>query len=87
VPADGALSPVWDVGRLTPQNEPRLSAARLWIDGGSPLDPGGCAPVRLLPQTFEDWRQLTPGDVITMHEGQAPVGTARIVKIVTPAPA
>ncbi|MBB2742100.1 UNVERIFIED_ORG: hypothetical protein FHR35_001922 [Microbispora rosea subsp. rosea] len=34
--------------------------------------------------TFEHWRQLKPGDLITMHERRPPAGTARVVEITPP---
>ncbi|MEV4320838.1 hypothetical protein AB0J37_01255 [Microbispora rosea] len=82
-PGEG-LRPMWDIGRLTPDGEPQLSIAFLWVEGRDPLAPGGCSPVRLLPLTFEHWRHLKPGDLITMHEMRPPAGTARIVQIMQP---
>ncbi|MEU8355764.1 hypothetical protein AB0C27_07080 [Nonomuraea sp. NPDC048882] len=78
------LRPMWDVGQRTPEGELSVSIALLWVEGRTPLEPGECAPVRLLPLTPEHWRHLTPGDVITMHEMRPPSGTARIVEVVPP---
>jgi len=83
VPPHGVLSPMWDIGHLTPEDKPALDIAQLWIESRDPLEPGECASVRLLPETFEHWRHLTAGDVITMHE-TAPLGTARIVRTIPP---
>ncbi|MFI9594546.1 hypothetical protein [Nonomuraea sp. NPDC052265] len=84
VPPGVVLRPMWDIGFLTPEGEPLLGIAILWVEGHDPLEPGGCGSVRLLPLTFEHWRHLKPGDVITMHEIRPPVGTARITEIIPP---
>ncbi|MEU4541490.1 hypothetical protein AB0G15_42340 [Streptosporangium sp. NPDC023825] len=84
VPLRGVLRPMWDIGLRTPKDEPLLGIARLWVEGRDPLEPGGCGSVRLLPLTFEHWRHLKPGDVITMHEIRAPIGAARITGISLP---
>ncbi|MFD8531559.1 hypothetical protein ACFV0L_29475 [Streptosporangium canum] len=84
VPPGVVLRPMWDIGLLTPGGEPLLGIAILWVEGRDPLEPGGCGAVRLLPLTFEHWRHLTPGDVITMHEIRPPIGTARITEISPP---
>ena len=69
---------------VTPEGEPLLGIARLWVEGRDPLKPGECGSVRLLPLTFEHWRHLKPGDVITMHEIRPLIGTARITEIISP---
>ncbi|MGV9773373.1 hypothetical protein [Streptosporangium sp. NPDC003464] len=84
VPPDVVLRPMWDIGRLTPGGDPLLSIAMLWVEGRDPLEPGECGRVRLLPLTFEHWRHVKPGDVITMHEIRPPAGTARITEIIPP---
>ncbi|MFC6577838.1 hypothetical protein [Planomonospora parontospora] len=84
VPSGWSLRPMWDIGRRTPEGEPLLSIAALWVEGGDPLKPGECAPVRLLPLAPEHWRHLTPGDAITMHEIRPPAGTARVVEVMPP---
>ncbi|GAT67789.1 hypothetical protein PS9374_03448 [Planomonospora sphaerica] len=76
---------MWDIGRRTPEGEPLLSIAALWVKGRDPLEPGECAPVRLLPLTPEHWRHLTPDDVITMHEMRPSAGTARVTEVMPPA--
>ncbi|GII65072.1 hypothetical protein Skr01_51570 [Sphaerisporangium krabiense] len=68
VPPGGLLRPMWDIGRRTPEGEPLFSIAALWIEDRTPLKPGGCKAVRLLPLTPDHWNQLESGDVITMHE-------------------
>ncbi|MGJ6966263.1 hypothetical protein ACSDR0_30575 [Streptosporangium sp. G11] len=75
---------MWDIGLGTPEDEPLLGIARLWVEGRDPLQPGGCGSVRLLPLTFEHWRHLKPDDVVTMHEARALIGTARITGISLP---
>ncbi|MFF3671327.1 hypothetical protein [Microtetraspora malaysiensis] len=72
IPAGGLLRPMWDIGRRTPDGEPPLSIASLWIEGRAPLEPGGCTSVRLLPLTPDHWKHLKAGDVITMHEMRPP---------------
>ncbi|MEV4744809.1 hypothetical protein AB0K21_00395 [Streptosporangium sp. NPDC049248] len=84
IPLRGVLRPVWDIGLRTPEDEPLLGIARLWVEGRDPLEPGACGSVRLLPLTFEHWQHLKPGDVITMHEIRTPIGTARITEISLP---
>ncbi|MEV4184225.1 hypothetical protein AB0J28_22645 [Streptosporangium canum] len=83
-PPGAVLRPMWDIGHLTPEGEPLLSIAILWVEGRDSLKPGECGSVRLLPLTFEHWRHLKPDDVITMHEIRPPVGTARITGIILP---
>ncbi|MEU4231944.1 hypothetical protein AB0F17_47260 [Nonomuraea sp. NPDC026600] len=80
----GVLRPLWDIGRLTSEGEPLLSIALLWAEGYGRLEPGACAPVRLLPLRPEHWQHLKPGDVITMHEVRPPAGTARIIEVMPP---
>ncbi|MFI9840410.1 hypothetical protein ACIHFD_25475 [Nonomuraea sp. NPDC051941] len=78
------LRPMWDIGRRTPEGELSISIAFLWVEGHTPLEPGRCAPVRLLPLTPEHWRHLKSSDVITMHETRPPSGTARIIEVMPP---
>ncbi|MGW6503007.1 hypothetical protein [Nonomuraea angiospora] len=78
------LRPMWDIGRRTPEGELSVSIAFLWVEGHTPLEPGECAPVRLLPLTPEHWRHLKPSDVIAMHEMRPPSGTARIIEVMPP---
>ncbi len=47
------LRPMWDIGRRTPEGELSVSIAFLWVEGHTPLEPGECAPVRLIPLTPE----------------------------------
>ncbi|MGW4637069.1 hypothetical protein ACWEN6_01005 [Sphaerisporangium sp. NPDC004334] len=84
IPPGGLLRPMWDIGRRTPEGDPLLSIASLWIEGRDPLEPGGCRAVRLLPLTPDHWHDLKSGDVITMHEMRPPAGTARIIEIMPP---
>ncbi|WP_231509154.1 hypothetical protein [Streptosporangium roseum] len=84
VPPGHVLKPLWDVGLRAPGGDPLFCIAGLWIEGRDPLEPGGCSSVRLAPFTFEHWRHFKPGDVVTMHEGQPPVGTARIIELISP---
>lgn len=84
VPPRGVLRPLWDVGRLTPEGDPLLSIASLWVEGYGALEPGACASVRLLPLRPEHWQHLDQGDVITMHEMRPHAGTARIIEVMPP---
>ncbi|MFC3980050.1 hypothetical protein [Streptosporangium jomthongense] len=84
VPSCGLLRPMWDVGRTTPDGDPLLGVAGLWIDGVRFLEPGGRGAARLIPLTFGFWRHLRPGDVVTMHETRDPVGAARVTEIRLP---
>jgi hypothetical protein len=83
-PPGAVLRPMWDIGYLTPEGEPLLSIAILWVEGRAPLKPGECGPVRLLPLTFEYWRHVKPGDVITMHVMRPSTGLARVTKVILP---
>ncbi|OUC96046.1 hypothetical protein [Streptosporangium minutum] len=83
-PPDAVLRPMWDIGHLTPEGEPLLSIAILWVEGRAPLKPGECGPVRLLPLTFEHWRHVKPGDAITMHVMRPSTGTARVTEVILP---
>ncbi|MEV6867258.1 hypothetical protein AB0M44_40490 [Streptosporangium subroseum] len=75
---------MWNIGLVAPEDEPLLGIARFWVEGRDPLKPGECRSVRLLPLTFEHWRHLREGDVITMHEMRPRVGTALITEIISP---
>ncbi|HWS34310.1 MAG TPA: hypothetical protein VN408_16405 [Actinoplanes sp.] len=70
----GLLRPLWNIG-------PGLCIARVWTEGGVPLEPGATGPIRLAPLDPEAWRHLRPGDRITMHEGTPPVGTATVTHV------
>ncbi|GAA3079632.1 hypothetical protein [Streptosporangium carneum] len=85
IPPGGSLRPMWDIGHRTPEGDPLLGVAFLWVEGRDPLEPGECAPVRLIPLTPGNWRHLRPDDVITMHELRPPVATARIIEVMPPA--
>ncbi|MFD0733034.1 hypothetical protein [Planotetraspora mira] len=84
VPPGHVLKPLWDVGIRTPEGDPLFCVAGLWVEGRDPLEPGGCASVRLAPFTFEDWQCFKPGDVVPMHEGVPLVGTALIIEAIPP---
>lgn len=73
---DGRLRPLWDIGSRSPDGEPELAIARLWVEFAEDLGPGETADVRLAPLSPERWRHLRNGDVITMHEARPAVGTA-----------
>jgi hypothetical protein len=84
VPPGGVLRPMWDIGHLTPEGESLLSIAMLWVESRGPLRPGECGPVRLLPLTFEHWRHVKPGDLITMHVMRPSIGTACVTEVIPP---
>ncbi|MBT2226433.1 hypothetical protein [Nonomuraea sp. NEAU-A123] len=84
IPPGGLIRPMWDIGRRTDEGESSLSIASLWVEGREPLEPGGCAPARLIPLTPGHWLHLAPGDVITMHEMRPPAGTAHIIEVMPP---
>ncbi|MFG3125033.1 hypothetical protein ACGFYO_23895 [Streptomyces sp. NPDC048201] len=65
-----------------PTGEPALDIARLWVERKPCLEPGGRASVRLAPLTPQRWRQLEPGQVITMHEDRSVAGTAVVLEAV-----
>ncbi|MEV0151986.1 MULTISPECIES: hypothetical protein [unclassified Nonomuraea] len=79
-----SLRPMWDIGQCTPEGELSVSIASLWVEGHDPLEPGECAPVRLIPLTPEHWRHLKSGDVIIMYEMRPPAGHARITEVLPP---
>nr|WP_202495296.1 hypothetical protein [Streptomyces sp. SID4982] len=80
----GALRPMWNIGNRTPTGEPALDIARLWVERNPCLEPGGRASVRLAPLTPQRWRQLEPGQVITMHEDRSVAGTAVVLEVQRP---
>ncbi|UJB45921.1 hypothetical protein [Streptomyces sp. A1-5] len=61
-----------------------MRIARLWVECVQELGPGETADVRLAPLSPEQWRQLKPGDVMTMHEGRPAVGTATVIEVRPP---
>ncbi|WP_437091994.1 hypothetical protein [Streptomyces sp. enrichment culture] len=80
----GQLRPVWDIGRVTADGGPEMYIAAVWVEGAESLGPGESAPVRLAPLSPDRWRRLTPGTVITMHEGRPVAGTATVLQVVAP---
>lgn len=84
IPPGYVLKPLWNVGLCIPEGDPLFYIAALWVEGRDPLEPGACTPVRLAPLTFDHWQHLKPGDAVTMHEGQPPVGTARVIELIPP---
>ncbi|WSJ65948.1 hypothetical protein OG294_07385 [Kitasatospora sp. NBC_01302] len=81
---DGRLRPLWDLGTRTADGRSALNVARLWVESAPQLGPGGTADVRLAPLTPEQWRHLTPGDVITLHEARPVGGRAEIIEVRPP---
>lgn len=82
VPGSGQLRPMWAIGSpQLPDGFADLHVARLWVESAPEIPPGGRGSIRLLPLTPADWVHLAPGDVITMHERQPPIGTAVITEI------
>ncbi|SDG97645.1 hypothetical protein SAMN05216553_11439 [Lentzea fradiae] len=75
IPAEGVLRPLWLAGDGG-------GVARLWVESMPELPVGGRAVVRLLPLSPDRWRQLAPGDVLTMHEGRPVTGTATVIEYV-----
>ncbi|WP_327692584.1 hypothetical protein [Streptomyces sp. NBC_00459] len=82
--ADGQLRPMWDIGNRTAEGERELNVARLWVEYAQELCPGQTADVRLAPLSPEQWRHLTCGDVITMHEARPVVGRATVIEVLPP---
>ncbi|WP_433859738.1 hypothetical protein [Streptomyces kronopolitis] len=81
---NGQLRPLWDIGNRTSDGERDLNIALVWVEFAQELGPGETADVRLAPQSPEQWRNLEPGDVITMHEGRPVVGTATVIEVLPP---
>ncbi|MGW0903400.1 hypothetical protein [Streptomyces sp. NPDC002853] len=82
---DGQLRPLWDIGRRTSDGKHRdLNIASVWVEFAQELGPGETADVRLAPLRPEQWRNLKPGHVITMHEGRPVVGTATVIEVLPP---
>lgn len=86
IPGNGVLRPMWAVGRSTPDGRPDLLVARIWVESAPELEPGGRGSIRLAPLTPPNWRHLTPGDSITMHERPPVAGTATITEVRSPQP-
>jgi hypothetical protein len=80
IPGDGQLRPMWNIGNQTTSGEPALNIARIWVEFTPDLKPGERTSVRLAPLEPHQWRHLTPGDVITMHETKPVVGRATIIE-------
>jgi hypothetical protein len=75
---------MWDIGHRSSNGEPVLAIARVWVKFAAAIDPGKDGSVRLAPLDPPGWRNLAPGDLITMHETAMPVGTAEIVEVLPP---
>lgn len=84
IPGPGVLRPLWHIGDVTATGEPDLYVARIWVEYAPDLPPGARGSVRLAPLSPERWRRLSPGDVITMHEGMPASGTATIIEATFP---
>jgi hypothetical protein len=83
--ADLLLAAPDDGGRRTPvPGDGQLRPMWAINQPGPEISPGGQGPIRLAPLTPANWRHLTPGDVITMHEGQPMSGIATITEIQHP---
>jgi hypothetical protein len=84
VPGAGELRPLWAIRQPNPERSTDLHVARIWVESAPEIGPGERGPIRLAPLTPADWRHLTPGDVITMHERQPVSGTATITEVQHP---
>ncbi|MGW2826722.1 hypothetical protein ACWC24_37950 [Streptomyces sp. NPDC001443] len=87
VPGAGVLRPMWNIGNRAPTGEPALDIARLWVEYMPLLEPGGRSSVRLAPLDPSQWKDLRPGQEITMHEDRSVAGTAIILETRRPLPA
>jgi hypothetical protein len=86
VPGTGQLRPMWAIGHTAPGGHADPHIAIIWVESAPEISPGGRGSIRLAPLTPANWRHLTPGDVITMHEQQPVSGTATITEIQHPLP-
>ncbi|MDX2935914.1 hypothetical protein [Streptomyces ipomoeae] len=75
----GVLRPMWDIGNRTPDGEPSLDIARVWVEFTPFLGPGERATVRLAPLDPSRWRNLRPGQEIAMYEDRDVAGTAVVI--------
>ncbi|MFI7384451.1 hypothetical protein [Streptomyces sp. NPDC049813] len=80
----GVLRPMWNIGNRTLAGESALDIAMLWVEHTPSLEPGGRSSVRLAPLDPQRWRQLQPGQVITMHEDRSVAGTAVVLEVQRP---
>lgn len=83
VPGRGPLRAVWALPPGAETGNP-VHAAKAWVESMPELPPGGSASIRLAPLSPEDWPHLHAGDVITMHEGGALIGTATVTQVLPP---
>ncbi len=84
VPGTGQLRPMWGLCHPSPESGADLHVAIIWVESAPDISPGGRGAIRLAPLTPANWRHLTPGDVITMHERRPASGTATITEIQHP---
>jgi hypothetical protein len=75
---------MWALCHPSPEAGTDLHVAIIWVDSAPEISPGGRGAIRLAALTPANWRHLTPGDVITMHERQPASGTATITEIQHP---
>ncbi|MFP8886821.1 hypothetical protein [Streptomyces mangrovi] len=80
----GVLRPMWDIGNRTPDGEPTLNIAALWVEFTPSLGPGERSTVRLAPLDPSQWQHLQPGQVIAMHEDRTVAGTAVVLEVLPP---
>ncbi|MCX2953160.1 hypothetical protein [Lentzea sp. NEAU-D7] len=71
---DNVLWLHWDLGTSSGQS------SRVWVEPKLEPECGDNAMVRLLPTWPQAWHHLTPGDMITLHEGQPVTGTATVIE-------
>jgi hypothetical protein len=80
----GVLRPMWDIGHREPTGGPVLDIARLWVEFTPLLAPGERSTVRLAPLDPARWRDLRPGQVITMYEDRSVAATATVLEVRRP---
>jgi len=74
--------PQWDLGHRTETGAIAYSDAEVWIEGMGTLEPGAERMVRLHPFFPEYWRDVAPGAVLDMYEGNRRLGQAHVVEVV-----
>ncbi|MFC5823640.1 hypothetical protein [Nonomuraea insulae] len=82
IPGAGQLRPMWGIGSPDlPDGLADLHVGFVWVESAREVPPGGQGHLRLCPLSPANWRHLSPGDQITMHEQKPVGGIATITEI------
>jgi hypothetical protein len=76
--------PQWDLGYRTDEGEIAYCDAQVRLEDVASLAPGDEGTVRLHPFFPEYWRDVEPGVVLALYEGNRRLGEARVLEVARP---